>query len=67
MNGYSLTVFFYYLWSQEKKTDNAHAIFFFFLGGGGGGLGANKVLWEMRKWRISFNITRIEDWQIQSQ
>ena len=66
MNGYSLTVFFYYLWSQEKKTDNAHAIFFFFFGGGGG-LGANKVLWEMRKWRISFNITRIEDWQIQSQ
>ena len=52
---------------------------FFFFGGGGGG-GGNRgivggggwggeqtgVLWEMRmrKWRISFNIRRIEDWQI---
>ena len=48
----------------KKKTDNAHAIFF--LGGGGGG-GKQGVLWDMRKWRISFNIMRIEDWQIQSQ
>ena len=44
MNGYSLTVFFNYLWFQEKKTDNAHAIFFFFLGGGGGVGGKKGIL-----------------------
>ena len=63
MHGYSLTVFLFMV--PKKKTDNAHAIFFF-LGGGGGG-GKQGVLWDMRKWRISFNIMRIEDWQIQSQ
>ena len=62
MNGYSLTVFL--MMVPREKTDNAHAIFFSAWGGGGEGLGANKVLWEMRKWRISFHITRIEDWQI---
>ena len=34
----------------------------FFFGGGGGG--KQGLLWEMRKWRISFNIMRIEDWKI---
>ena len=59
MNRYSLTVFLSMV-PREKKTDNAHAIFF----GGGGGGGKQGLLWEMRKWRISFNIMRIEDWKI---
>ena len=57
MNEYSLTVFLFMV-PREKK-DNAYANFFFWGGGGRGrgGLGKQGLLWEMCKWRISFNIT----------
>ena len=59
MNRYSLTVFLSMVPREKKQTMPMQ----FFLGGGGGG-GKQGLLWEMRKWRISFNIMRIEDWKI---
>ena len=64
MNGYSLTGFLFMVPKEKNRQCTCN---FFFGGGGGGGGGKQGVLWDMRKWRISFNIMRIEDWQIQSQ